>query len=405
MLNEAIHRRIHWVLVIVLAFLLPFCMCQKVRFTGIAIILLASNMLLSGLWRKIVWRQLGIYSVSIFALFLLTGIGFLYSENLKSAGQLLESRVMLFALPMIFWVMGYPDKRLFNAILWSVLGGVLVSTLIIFKQGIAPFTNYELNQGCYSCVMELLIPMHRPYYGLLMVISIAFCLSQMKQVGLLGKALLIIGILYLGALVFLMLPKMVLISTLIGIVVLIMKLLTNRASGFAKVLFGGVAVGIVIGILGAITLITNKEEKSTNTLQSSVVSRKLLWEAAAHSLSDPVTFLVGVGLGDESDQLTKYIQENHPNQFEKSLNAHNQYLAEWLKFGLLGLAATLIIGIYPVYSGWQNSNNLTLFIAVLWGLNLLTENYLNREAGLLTLGIIILPMVYLEKSKFETTKN
>lgn len=401
MLSEALHRRIHWVLIVVLAFLLPFCMYQKVRFTGIAIILLAANMLLSGLWRKATWQQLGIYSSAILGLILLSGIGFFYSENVKSAGQLLESRVILLALPLVFWVMGKPDKKLIDALLWAVYAGVLLSTIIIFREGIVPFTDLEMNKGCYSCVMELLIPMHRPYYGLLMIISIAFSFSKFNQIGTTGKIGVIIVALYIAFLLWLMLPKMILISAVLGVAILVTKKFYTLATGFKKVIWQSAIVGILVSIVGGIALLSNTEEKSSNTLQSSVVSRKLLWEASAHTLTDPITFLLGVGLGDESDKLSDYILSNYPAQFEKSLNAHNQYLAEWIKFGLLGLVSILIIGCYPVYIAWKNSNYLSLFIAVVWALNLLTENYLNREAGLLTLAVIILPTVYLEKKQVQ----
>ncbi|MFY8035479.1 MAG: hypothetical protein ACOVMN_13230, partial [Flexibacteraceae bacterium] len=234
-------------------------MYQTVRFTGITIILLAANMLLSKQWLKVKFKDLGVYLQAILGLFVLSVIGYFFSENMKSAGQLLESRVILVALPLIYWVMGIPDKKLLNAMFWATYIGVLLSSLLIFRQGLAPFTQVIDAGGCFNCVVEVLIPMHRPYYGLIIVAMISFSLAQFPSLRGVQRIGIILTNCYLLVILGFMMPKMVLLSSIIGLVVLFTKYLFNLKSAFGKIISRGALFGVFIGPVFALILVNKPE--------------------------------------------------------------------------------------------------------------------------------------------------
>ncbi len=405
MFTEAIHKQVNYVLLCALAFLLPFSMYQTVRFTGITIILLSANMLLSKQWLKVKFKDLGVYAQTILGLFVLSVIGYFFSENMKSAGQLLESRVILIALPLIYWVMGIPNQKLLNAMFWATYIGVLLSSLLIFRQGIAPFTQVYNAGGCFNCVVEVLIPMHRPYYGLIIVSMISFSLAQLPGLSGVQRIGTIFVNCYLLVILGFMMPKMVLLASVIGLLVLTTRYLFNLKSAIGKIIAKGALISVLVGTLFALNLVYNQAQESTTTLQTSVVSRQLLWKAAFEELKNPSTLFFGVGLGDEADVLAASLETTLTDQNQPKLNAHNQYLSEWLKFGLAGLVCILIVGVYPIYIAWKSGVLWVLFIAVVWALNLLTENYLHREAGLLILTVLILPLISYFKDTAINHKN
>jgi hypothetical protein len=403
--TEAIHKQVNYVLLCALAFLLPFSMYQTVRFTGITIILLAANMLLSKQWLKVKFKDLEVYSQAILGLFLLSVFGYFFSENLKSAGQLLESRVILVALPLIYWVMGMPDKKLLIAMFWATYIGVLISSLLIFRQGLAPFTQVIDASGCFNCVVEVLIPMHRPYYGLIIVSIISFSLAQLPKLTGVQRFVIIVVNCYLLIILGFMMPKMVLLASVIGLLVIITRYLFDLKSAIGKIIARGAIIGVLVGTVFALNLVYNQAQESTTTLQTSVISRQLLWNAAFEELKNPSTLIFGVGLGDEADVLGAYLESTLTDPNQPKLNAHNQYLSEWIKFGIAGLVCILIVGVYPVYIAWKSGVLWLLFIAVVWALNLLTENYLHREAGLLMLTVLILPLISFLKDTAINHKN
>ena len=405
MFTEAIHKQVNYVLLCALAFLLPFSMYQTVRFTGITIILLAANMLLSKQWLKVKFEDLAVYSQAILGLFVLSVIGYFFSENLKSAGQLLESRVILLALPLIYWAIGMPDKKLLHAMFWATYIGVFLSSLLIFRQGLAPFTQVYSNGGCLNCVVEVLIPMHRPYYGLIIVSIISFSLAQLPKLMGWQRIGIILLNCYLLIILGFMMPKMVLLSSGIGLLVILTRYLFNLKSAIGKIIAKAALIGVLVGTGAVLNLVYNQAQESSTTLQTSVFSRQLLWNAAFEELKNPSTLFFGVGLGDEADVLGTYLESPIIDSNKPKLNAHNQYLSEWIKFGFAGLVCILIVGLYPIYIAWKSGILWVLFIAVVWALNLLTENYLHREAGLLMLTVLILPLISYLKDTAINHKN
>ncbi|MDP4934520.1 MAG: O-antigen ligase family protein [Salibacteraceae bacterium] len=92
----------------------------------------------------------------------------------------------------------------------------------------------------------------------------------------------------------------------------------------------------------------------------------------------------GVGLGHTRAALDGcFKQYNHPVFFDGEYNEHNQFLHVWLAGGIFSI---LIFLGYWVWLKWEliiAKNWLAYYFLIYFLLNLLTENYLNRQFGMM----------------------
>ena len=93
-------------------------------------------------------------------------------------------------------------------------------------------------------------------------------------------------------------------------------------------------------------------------------------------------WLLGVGPGDVQDALNQCLSgfETHVYQIH-DYNTHNEYVNYLLTCGLLGLLVFMGMLVYSMYRAVKHHNALHLYFLVFMGICFLTENYLDRAAG------------------------
>lgn len=93
-------------------------------------------------------------------------------------------------------------------------------------------------------------------------------------------------------------------------------------------------------------------------------------------------WLLGVGPGDVQSALNECLSkfETHVYQIH-DYNTHNEYVNYWLTCGIVGLL--LFVGVlgYSIWMGIKHHNPLHIYFIVFMGICFLTENYLDRQAG------------------------
>ena len=91
---------------------------------------------------------------------------------------------------------------------------------------------------------------------------------------------------------------------------------------------------------------------------------------------------LGVGTGDVPQAFsTAYDEINSPLEEEYRFRAHNQYLAIAVAFGLVGLAFSLFVLLYPYFSSKQRRTYLyTVFLCIIL-LSMFPEDTLETQAG------------------------
>ena len=103
----------------------------------------------------------------------------------------------------------------------------------------------------------------------------------------------------------------------------------------------------------------------------------------------------GYGTGDVRDVLKECYRKNG---FEKpmaeSMDSHNEYFAQLLRNGLLGLAAFVALLLLPFLHALKNKDTLLGAFIILFSVTALFENVLGSQKGVAFLALI-LPLLYL----------
>jgi O-antigen ligase len=131
--------------------------------------------------------------------------------------------------------------------------------------------------------------------------------------------------------------------------------------------------------------------------------RILIWESVLEISKNK--WLIGTGVGKDQDALNdKYRQKKLSPFYEKSLNAHNQFLQALLILGICGFVFFIIYLAYPLFVGWKLNDPYLICFGIIIFINALTESILNRQVGVIfwTLWSFILLVARNFKNEIET---
>ena len=373
-----------WLFLTALCFFAPFVMRQKdIRISAYLVIGIAVCWLLCKGWTtfKINTLKKNAFEYILLLSIAYSVLGLLWTENLKQGLSFLELGLTITVLSFFFIWQSSINQTTYIILKTALVAGVFLSSLLIFREGIKPFIDESIHKDCQFCVVEVLIPMHRPYFAIYLILASCFVFSELLKV----KHLYLKGGLFLVMLYFLgyfmvMMPKSAIIGGTIGIILVLVRFLRENPVFKKSTLFVGIFIFVLLLI--GFRLIKNRADYSWQWQESST-ERGIVWQASVEVLMKNYNYIFGVGTGDETDAIQEKLKPSYPLIAEKRLNAHNQYLAFWLRFGIPGLMMMLFIGIFPIAAGWKKCNYTLIFLGATLAIAYLTEDILNREAGVL----------------------
>lgn len=93
-------------------------------------------------------------------------------------------------------------------------------------------------------------------------------------------------------------------------------------------------------------------------------------------------WLWGLGTGNVQQALNDCLGKFDTSVYEShDYNTHNEYLNSWLTAGILGLLAFVGTLLYSFWLAFKNENRLHVYFLAFMCICFLTENYLERQAG------------------------
>ena len=357
---------------------------------------LTRNDLLAAFKQKWIW----VFSIP----FLLTLIGFLYSEDTHLGGFMIEKRLSIFLFPILFFAL---SKWLNRSVVMDgiVLGGI-TSLLGCFTQSLYLYqTGVGGTELFYSDLLAYPLYGQAVYLSFMINTWIVLIVYQMiNKEGVIGKSKLVSIILIVVLLIF----HFLLASRMSMLVLLLV-------AGLFFVFWGVRKIGMAksIGILSISTLIViamafifpktlnrfrnvdkfeyNYENKSPlnhfnaeyNELNwTGITVRLAIWNAIVEDLKFPEAF-IGKGSGDvESTLLSSYTKRNFHLALEHNFNTHNQYLDFLLSTGVFGMLFLLGSMLLLLVYGLKTGNYVFAFFVVIVLFTMMTENILNRNMGI-----------------------
>ncbi|GAB4131265.1 MAG: hypothetical protein OHK0045_24020 [Raineya sp.] len=133
-------------------------------------------------------------------------------------------------------------------------------------------------------------------------------------------------------------------------------------------------------------LILNKnKDTSTGRNWDGAALRFAKWQCASELIQR--NWLWGVGTGDGQDELQKVYEEYKfyfASQYNR-YNAHNQYLEIWVALGIIGFVLWLAVLTLGLKKALQTSNYLLLAAILVIMFSAITESFLQRNIGVITM--------------------
>lgn len=338
-----------------------------------------------------------IYSYLVFLFFNI--ISLLYSENYKEGIKILVLRLPLFILPLsVFVVLKYFNlKTIGIAFISSILLYCIYLNINVFyniyllKEPFYFFWSKYLGTK-YVEIVEKAI--HAPYLALFILGSLILSKFLIQN----NSIKFIIYIILLQSL-YLLSSKM---SFLILVILVFLNIFIFLYGHYSKKIFVLIILFFTIGNGLFITngekifysIMVNYEIKNTDNIIMKLhwlflgkdPIRRENWESSKNSFKN--NWIFGTGIGDVIDELQ--LQRN-PNTwaYQYKANAHNQYLEEYVRLGIVGGSAFLITLLGIITFAIKERKKMLLSFSLLISLVLISESMLARNKGVVFISIFM----------------
>jgi O-antigen ligase len=399
-----LNHQINFYLTCLLAFFTPIYS----KILPLFIVLLVINWLINPSNIKLSFKNLKhnpVFLVSIL-LYLMYLLGMTYTSNTNFGLKVLETKLSLLVLPLVYAAYIDVTKEKINSYLKYFVYGCILYALICF--GYATYAYFKpVYVDLYGYPYYL--GFNYFYYTYL---SVFFHPSYSSMFSVFGLWIIIIGLLredislnWKSILAILFLSVFILLlSSKAGWLALFLIILFSLGSLFvAKKIIQ--ILYILVPIIGfflifnvyntssysdrlpkfenIIKAFTEKDEnnKEVTTSEDGNASRVFIWKASSHLFSQ--NWVTGVGTGDAKDELMEeYKKRGMTTEYEIALNSHNQFLSTAIAIGVLGLLVLFLMLFYPFILSFKQHNYIIIGFTVLVLINLLVESMFETQAGL-----------------------
>ena len=381
MLGEKLHQQIHYYLVITFCVTIPFLY----RAASLSLAILTLNWLISGVWIQNRKRLIHPISIIFIVFFVLHLLGMTYTEDILDGWSVVEKKLSLLILPLVFFTTKTIDKNKITPIIKAFIFGNIIS--LITALSFASYQFYTTNIGYKAYFYTKLLSgglRHPTYVGLgagIAILILLFLLFQKKIISKFERKIAILLIPIFALFLLLLNSRMVLLS--FGVVFIALALLyfiNNRfwIKGFIFI--------IIISISGI--GIYNIPEINRRIHTVSRDARPNLWRAASVVIKD--NLLVGVGTGDvQKNLLPVYKERELTVPFKKSYNTHNIFLQPLIMLGIIGLIFFGLTFLLPLGMSYH-TNKLYFTIIIFFIITGTTEALLERQEGIMLYVFIII---------------
>jgi len=320
--------------------------------------------------------------------------------------KMIERKVSLILLPIAIWLISRrTDKDPVAELPWFVFANVvagLVSNFVVFGQYVMEHQLSLVHHVLYRMDFEQVSGVHPSYFGLYCCWSLCLLhfhpMPVSHRLNQFLQAMLVLFLLLLA-------PKTAMLSALL---IYVWSAFRRWPSVPRRRRLWFVAAGSGVGVL-AYGFIPSFQQRINEVLNyagwrqlgggtsNSMKYRHLIFDIDLKLLKKH--WLGGLGPVELQQQLDLAFW--HVSQLTGipigTFNTHNEYLNQWLSFGLIGLLLLLFLLGFCLYTACKNRSLLYLLLMMIIALGCLTENLLSRQHGLLFFTVFI-PLLHYHKA-------
>ncbi|MEJ8802682.1 O-antigen ligase family protein [Pontibacter sp. H249] len=390
-LYEKKYFNIYVIILALNAALLPTTELFEVKALSFASVLLLAWYLLTGNWKnrwhqirhnKFLWLFTSLYLVNLITIW--------YSDNSDDGSDLLVRKLPLLLLPVIIATAPRLSKGHIHGLLLVFVSSMFLISLYTFREGVTIL----LDKNDLTNLLRL-VPLHRPYLGMYSVLAFLIIIHFLKyKIHWIVKSVALLLAAYFLFYTYAVHAKMAIVALAILSPIIIFIYVARRINIYLSLLMfiASLIVGIYLiktndqlkTIYSKITTFEDFSYEEYNIhLVSSINIRYINWGCSLEIIKRDNNWLTGLGVGAPKDQLLECYERKNPWIFGQKHNAHNEYLEEMLRNGIVGfglLFASLAIAFG--FSIYYQKYLYTSFI-LLFALCCIAESMLSRQAGIM----------------------
>lgn len=335
--------------------------------------------------------------------FVLNIFSLLYTEDFLEGIGLIKKRVPMLIIPFVFYI---NIKIIDFTLLLKTYSLIIlfVATFTVFNSLYSVYINdeslktYFIYYVRYFYVNFMPYKMHPSYFGMLLCSAIVVVLNN----DIFKVSFKVFAFFILAFNIYMISSQMM---TFIFVMLCVFFLFKQLKFSFSKILYKYV---IVATILLAVMLIFSRKhlakravnvfnvESKSNILyrvshffEKGDLTRRKNWTSAFHVIEN--NMILGVGIGDGVNEMQKF-RENNTWIYTSRLNAHNQYLEEFVHFGIIGFVCFVLFLLLIFCLSLGNLFYLSTFFLLFF--SMITESILNRQVGVVVFSFLISVIVF-----------
>lgn len=341
------------------------------------------------------------------SLFFVLFLSIFYTGSFYFPIDKIETSLSLFIIPLSFYLIGSNIKsnhnRLFiKCFIFSTTVLSITSIFYYYFNNLFKKDYFKVNSFRKLIVEIPIINDHPIYISLYLAITILFSIAVFPKINKNKKVILIVISLINVFHLFLLSSKGIIIAVLISVVLLLMLLLNNtwtklKVTSFIIVLF-------IFGLIYFPNLNRRFKEltiKTTYTelqITNSTSLRISVYKCAIEKIKQKPILGYGWGAGDMA--LIECYKEKSEYLYREKLNSHNQYLDYYLNGGIIAILVLMYFLYQQLIISIREKKYLFTSIIILFGIQMLSENILNRQSGIIIF-IFIISLLRTEKRSYD----
>lgn len=356
-------------------------------------------------YRNDIRKWLRLYNVYLF-LFALMLIALMYTTNLEMGLVRLEQRLVFVIIPIICFSLSPIINRILvmkilKYFVWSTILATLVFVINAMLNtwhyaSLNPFNEVNGNFFSYMLFTDIIEETHPIYFGTYVLFSIFIFITDFfksDKILKISKPFRLILVLYLIFITFL-LNSFLLSGLIVLLFIYIFVLLIKDASlnKFLKLALFVVALLTIAAsshfVIDKLNGLSIREDVKVEDFSGSSFTALKARVAKVYSSVELISnnFWLGVGPGDERDELMKYYEKNQfYHGIERKFNSHNQFLSEFISTGVFGALGILCLFFIIIKRGILTNNRYLISIGIIYFCFCLTESALLRNKGIIFL--------------------
>jgi O-antigen ligase len=331
-------------------------------------------------------------------LFLLYVIGFIYSNNERTALSNIEKKLAFFVAPLIIASAIPFTKEEINKLTWVFVAACLAGTLaclvnsfFILKGGawnLGPVEPYlELHPDApawwpYFSYIHLAsgIGMHPTYFSLYLLICVLIVIRTIDK-----RWLSIALIAYMAVFIVMLSSRIVVLISVVTILVAVPR---------GKLLIAGVIIAALL--LNPIALYRNTQEYTVSNFSlppapmsdNPISIRMSLWWLSAKAFGE-INPVIGTGTGDVEGTISALADKYNAHNVLNTSDPHNQYIHTYIALGAAGLIMLVAVFAVPLLMLFQKREFWLCAGLIAFMVVCLTESVMERQKGIVLFSLFV----------------